>query len=139
MQTTDERQAERNLLVLWIGAFTAGISFSLVIPFLPTFIESLVVTENLYVWSGAIYAVSFLTSAIMEPVRGNLADRHGRRSMVIRSGIAIGLVNRLMAFVAEPWQLLAPLFFTRLFAGFIPASVALVAPTRPSGWWAGTW
>lgn len=134
MNTTnqsDERQSGRNLLILWIGTFTAAISFSLVVPFLPRFIGSLGVVENLYLWSGSIYSVSFLTSAIMAPVWGNLADRHGRRPMVIRSGIAIAVVNIAMSFVTSPGQLFALRTLNGLLAGFIPASVALVATNTP--------
>lgn len=121
----------RNLLVLWAGCFLTACSYSLVMPFLPQFIASLGVTENLYTWSGLTYAVSFISSAIMAPVWGNMADRYGRKPMIIRSGISIGIVYLLMAFVTNPYQLLFLRVANGAFAGFIPSSVALIATNMP--------
>ncbi|HYF76929.1 MAG TPA: MFS transporter [Symbiobacteriaceae bacterium] len=127
----DPQQSQRNLYVLWIGNFLAACSFSLVMPFLPQFIEQLGVHENLYAWSGWTYAISFVASAIMSPIWGNLADRYGRKPMIIRSGICIGLVYLLMSMVTGPIQL----FFLRMLngalSGFIPSSIALIATNTP--------
>lgn len=127
----DPQQSQRNLYILWICNFLAACSFSLVMPFLPRFIEELGVHENLYAWSGWTYAISFVASAIMSPIWGNLADRYGRKPMIIRSGICIGLVYLLMSVVTSPVQL----FFLRMLngalSGFIPSSIALIATNTP--------
>jgi len=125
-------QATRNLYICWLGCFIAASSFSLVMPFLPQFIAELGVHENLYTWSGWIYSITFVSSAIMQPIWGNLADRYGRKVMVIRSGLVIGIINVLMSFTTSPKQL----FFLRMlngaFAGFIPSAIALVATSTPA-------
>lgn len=127
--TMDESQ--RNLYILWLGCFIASASFSIVMPFLPQFIGELGVTENLYSWSGWIYAITFVSSAIMQPIWGNLADRFGRKPMIIRSGISIGIIDMLMSFAQSPLQL----FFLRMLngalSGFLPSAVALVATNTP--------
>lgn len=127
--TVDEPQ--RNLYILWLGCFIASASFSIVMPFLPQFVESLGVHGNLYTWSGWIYAITFVSSAIMQPIWGNLADRLGRKPMIIRSGISIGVVFFAMAYVKTPVQL----FFLRMLngalTGFIPSSTALLATNTP--------
>lgn len=124
-------QSQRNLYVLWIGNFLTASSFSLVMPFLPRFIAELGVGENLYAWSGWTYAISFVSSAIMSPVWGNLADRYGRKPMIIRSGLSIGIIYILMSLVTNPYQL----FFLRMLngalSGFIPSAIALVATNTP--------
>ncbi|HWI63885.1 MAG TPA: MFS transporter [Symbiobacteriaceae bacterium] len=127
----DESQAKRNLYFLWVGCFMAGVSFSLVMPFLPRFIEELGVTGNLYAWSGWTYAISFVASAIMSPVWGNLADRYGRKPMIIRSGISIGVVYLLMSVVTNHYQLFGLRLLNGALSGFMPSSIALVATNTP--------
>ncbi len=124
-------QATRNLYILWIGCFLAATSFSLVMPFLPRFIAELGVTENLYTWAGWTYAVSFMASAIMSPIWGNLADRFGRKPMIIRSGLSIGIIYLLMSVVTSPYQLFALRLLNGTMSGFIPSSIALLATNTP--------
>lgn len=136
-QFISEPQARLNLWVLWLGSFLAACSFSLVMPFLPRFIASLGVTENLYLWSGITYGVTFLSSAIMSPVWGNLADRYGRKPMIIRSGISIGIIYFLMSLTQNHYQLLGLRMLNGALAGFIPSAIALVATNTPDhrmGW-----
>jgi MFS transporter, DHA1 family, multidrug resistance protein len=127
MHEINERQQSRNLYILWIGCFLAGCSFSLVMPFLPRFIEELGVTKNVYIWSGWTYAITFVSSSIMAPVWGNLADRYGRKPMIIRSGISIGAVYFLMSLVTGPVQLFGLRALNGALSGFIPSAIALVA------------
>src|ERR1700712_793384 len=62
--------------------------FSVSIPFIPLFL-----IEDLHVgsvgeaglWSGAMAAVSSIVMGIMSPIWGSLADRYGRKSMVLRA------------------------------------------------------
>lgn len=124
-------QAQRNLYVLWVGNFLTACSFSLVMPFLPRFIAELGVTENLYTWSGLTYAITFVASAIMSPIWGNLADRYGRKPMLIRSGISIGLIYMLMSLVTSPYQLFGLRMLNGALSGFIPSAIALVATNTP--------
>lgn len=121
-----ESTAKRNLVILWIGCFLTACSFSLVMPFLPRYIAELGVTENLYVWSGWTYAITFVSSAIMSPIWGNLADRYGRKPMIIRSGISIGIIYLLMSLVGGPYQLFGLRVLNGIFSGFIPSAIALV-------------
>jgi len=124
-------QAQRNLYVLWLGVFCTSSSFSLVMPFLPRFIGELGVTENLYTWSGIIFAVTFLSSSIMSPIWGNLADRYGRKPMLVRAGIALGVIYYLMSFVTNHWQLLWLRVLNGALSGFNPSAIALVATNTP--------
>ncbi|HLN62792.1 MAG TPA: MFS transporter, partial [Symbiobacteriaceae bacterium] len=124
-------QEKQNLYILWAGNFLAACSFSLVMPFLPRFLEQLGVTENLYAWSGWTFAISFLASAIMSPVWGNMADRYGRKPMIIRSGFSIGAVYLLMSFATSPYQVFGLRMLNGALSGFIPSSIALIATNTP--------
>ncbi|MFZ5823186.1 MAG: MFS transporter [Bacillota bacterium] len=124
-------QSKRNLYILWVGCFLTACSFSLVMPFLPRFIAELGVTDNLYAWAGWTYAITFVASSIMSPVWGNLADRYGRKPMIIRSGLSIGTIYLLMSFVTNPYQLFGLRMLNGALAGFIPSAIALVATNTP--------
>ena len=78
---------KRNLTVTWLGCFLTGAAFSLVMPFLPLYVEQLGVTGHsaLNMWSGLVFSITFLFSAIASPFWGGLADRKGRKIMLLRS------------------------------------------------------
>ncbi len=124
-------QWKKNLYVLWVGTFIAGMSFSLVSPFLPMLLKQVGVQDNLETWSGIAFAASFVMSAVMSPIWGALADKYGRKVMIIRSGFGIGLAYILMAFATNPYQILALRMLNGFLSGFIPSSIALVATNTP--------
>jgi len=125
-------QHTKNLYILWFGTLLAAISFSLVGPFLPLFLrQDLGVASGAEAWSGLLFSSTFFTSALVSPLWGSLADRYGRKVMIIRAGAGIGIVNILMAFVNNPYQLLLLRVINGFMSGFIPSSIALVATNTP--------
>ena len=52
---------KRNLIVAWLGCFLTGAAFSLVMPFLPLYVEQLGVTGHsaLNMWSGIVFTLHF--------------------------------------------------------------------------------
>ncbi|MBT9133414.1 MAG: Tetracycline resistance protein, class B [Firmicutes bacterium] len=121
----------RNLLVLWVGTVFAGISFSLVSPFLPMLLKDVGVVENLEVWSGWAFAATFYTSALMAPLWGSLADKYGRRLQLVRAGMGIGATYILLSFATNGWQVIFLRLLLGLFNGFIPTAIAMVAVNTP--------
>lgn len=80
---------KRNLLISWVGCFFTGASFSLVMPFIPLYIEELGAPESqIELFSGLAISVTAFAAAIIAPVWGNLADQKGRRLMMIRAASA---------------------------------------------------
>ena len=67
-------------------------------PFLPLYVEQLGVTGHsaLNMWSGIVFSITFLFSAIASPFWGGLADRKGRKLMLLRSALGMGIVMVLM-------------------------------------------
>ncbi|NHN34775.1 MFS transporter [Paenibacillus agricola] len=121
-----------NLFVLWIGAFFISMSFSISIPFLPIFLQDqLGIHDHLELWSGAVFSVSFLASAFVSPFWGSLADKYGRKPMLIRAATCLTIIYSLYYFVQNPYQLVALRILEGLLAGYIPAAVALVATNTP--------
>lgn len=72
---------KRNLTVTWLGCFY-GAAFSLVMPFLPLYVEQLGVTGHsaLNMWSGLVFSITFLFSAIASPFWGGLLIARGEKS-----------------------------------------------------------
>ncbi|WP_096777696.1 multidrug efflux MFS transporter MdtG [Izhakiella australiensis] len=129
----------RNLFVAWVGCFLTGTAFSLVMPFLPLYIEQLGITDAdaLNLWSGAAFSITFLFSAIASPIWGGLADRKGRKIMLLRSALGMAIVMMLMGMASNIWQFLLLRALLGLLGGFVPNANALIAtqvPRNKSGW-----
>ncbi|MGI6358353.1 MAG: MFS transporter [Bacillota bacterium] len=124
-------QWRRNLIVLWVGTVVAGISFSIVSPFLPSLLEQVGATSNLEVWSGWAFSATFYTSALLYPVWGALADKYGRRPQLLRAGLGIGIVYLLMSIAKSPLQVVLLRLLLGVFNGFVPTAVAMVATNTP--------
>ncbi|WP_380181827.1 multidrug efflux MFS transporter [Kalamiella sp. sgz302252] len=128
-----------NLISVWFGCLFTGLAISQIIPFLPLYVEQLGVTDPsaLTLWSGLIFSITFMVSAIVSPMWGSLADRKGRKLMLLRASLGMGLVIFLQAFVTHVWQLLLLRALMGLTSGYIPNAMALVAsqvPRERSGW-----
>ncbi len=128
-----------NIISVWFGCFFTGLAISQILPFLPLYVAQLGVTshEALSMWSGLTFSVTFLVSAIVSPMWGSLADRKGRKLMLLRASLGMAIAILLQAFATNVWQL----FFLRaimgLTSGYIPNAMALVAsqvPRERSGW-----
>lgn len=128
-----------NLIAVWLGCFFTGMAISQILPFLPLYIEQLGVHNDkaLTVWSGVTFSVTFLISAIVSPLWGAVADRRGRKLMLLRAALGMSMVILLQAFVQHPWQLLVLRAVMGLTSGFTPNAMALIASEAPatrSGW-----
>ncbi len=134
---------KRNLAVAWLGCFLTGAAFSLVMPFLPLYVEQLGVTGHsaLNMWSGLVFSITFLFSAMASPFWGGLADRKGRKIMLLRSALGMAIIMALMGVAQNVWQFLILRALLGLLGGFIPNANALIAtqiPRHKSGWALGT-
>lgn len=134
---------KQNLAIAWVGCFLTGAGFSLVMPFLPLYVEQLGVTGHgaLNMWSGLVFSITFLFSAIASPFWGGLADRKGRKIMLLRSALGMSIVMVLMGVAQNIWQFLILRALLGLLGGYVPNANALLAtqiPRHKSGWALGT-
>lgn len=123
-----------NLLVLWFGQFLVNAGMTMITPFLSLYLarDLNVVDEHaIGLWAGFIFAANFLTSFIFQPLWGKLADRYGRKIMLLRSGFGMAIVIGCMGLVTHPWQLLALRLLNGTISGFNPASISLISSTTP--------
>ncbi|MDI4644209.1 MFS transporter [Cohnella hashimotonis] len=123
---------KRNLYVLWTGVFFCSMAYSAAIPFIPLFLKNdLGVEHHVNQWSGFAFGVTFLASALIAPYWGSLADKYGRRPMLIRSGYSLAALYLITYFVHDPYVFLLVRVCQGLLAGYVPASIALVATNTP--------
>lgn len=123
---------KRNLWVLWIGVFFTAASFYMVIPFLPIFLLEINVHQHTEIWSGVLFSAAFLAGAISSPIWGRVADKYGRKPMIVRAGFALFVIYSLTAFVTSPYELLVLRILQGLLSGFIPGAIALVGTNTPN-------
>ena len=128
-----------NIISVWFGCFFTGLAISQILPFLPLYVEQLGVTSHkaLSMWSGLTFSVTFLVSAIVSPMWGSLADRKGRKLMLLRASLGMAVAILLQAFATNVWQLFILRAVMGLTSGYIPNAMALVAsqvPRERSGW-----
>lgn len=124
---------KKNLFILCIGQFLAMAAMSSISPFLSLYIQDLGVTneKEIGVWTGIIFGSNFVTAFIFSPIWGKMADKYGRKMMLIRSGIGMAITITLMGFVTSPLQLLILRMINGCISGFIPASIALMSTLAP--------
>lgn len=111
-----------------------GMSLTVIAPLLPLFLPTIGVTgeRNILIWTGLLTSANLFAAAAASPVWGVLADRYGRKAMVMRSSASICLFTAMMIFTHNVWMLFAIRLMMGAFAGFGSAANTLVATRVPS-------
>ncbi|MFT8389434.1 MAG: multidrug efflux MFS transporter [Lentilactobacillus hilgardii] len=123
----------KNLTVLWFGTFMAGIGFSEVMPFLSLYVDTLgnFSHDQLRLYSGFAFAATYLVTALASPFWGKLADRTGRKLMLVRASAGMAIVFFLMGLVTNVWELIGLRLLQGVFSGYISNANALIATQVP--------
>jgi DHA1 family multidrug resistance protein-like MFS transporter len=113
--------------------FIMSLSVTVTAPILPLFLPQIGVlgADAIELWGGVLSSVNFLVSGLLAPVWGAVADRRGRKLMVLRASAGVSLVSALMALVTGPWQLFGLTLLMGAAGGFSSAAVTLVASQVP--------
>jgi DHA1 family multidrug resistance protein-like MFS transporter len=121
------------LYAVWAGQMLALIGFSSRVPFLPFYLGDLGVPDvaGQTLWSGAINAAGAAAMAITAPLWGLLADRYGRKPMLMRGLFGGAAIVALMGFATAPWQLVALRIVEGSLTGTVAAATALIATSAP--------
>lgn len=111
----------------------AGVGFSLVMPFMSLYIDTLghYSSTQLNFWSGITFSSTFLITAIISPAWGRLADQKGRKLMLLRASLGMAIVIALMGLVTSVYQLIGLRLLQGVFSGYISNATALVATGTP--------
>jgi MFS transporter, DHA1 family, multidrug resistance protein len=113
--------------------FIMTMSFSFLSPIMPLFLPELGVTSEagIDIWSGILNGSTSFVAAFASPLWGRLADRYGRKPMLIRSSCAIAVFTAFMGMSLDVWQFFAARALMGVFAGFSSTAMALVASQVP--------
>jgi MFS family permease len=124
---------KRNLWVCVFGSFTTIIGMTILLPFLPLYVEQLGVTDHVAIvqWSGVAYGAAFLTAAIFAPLWGRLGDQYGRKLMLIRASLGMAVAMSLIGLSQNIYQLVGLRLLTGLLGGYSSGSTVLVATQTP--------
>ena len=130
---------KRNLIVCVFGSFTTIVAMTLLLPFLPLYVEQLGVTNHAAIvqWSGIAYGATFFTAALTAPLWGQLGDRYGRKLMLIRASLGMAVAMSLIGMAHNVWELVGLRLLAGLLGGYASGSMILVAAQTPkarSGW-----
>ncbi len=128
-----------NLIVCLMGSFTTIVAMTLLLPFLPLYVQQLGVSDEAAIvqWSGAAYGATFFAAALVAPLWGRMADRYGRKLMLIRASLGMAITMSLMGMATNVWQLVGLRLLAGFLGGYSSGSVILVATQTPkdrSGW-----
>jgi DHA1 family multidrug resistance protein-like MFS transporter len=124
---------QRNLAVIWVAELVALSGFSAYNPFMPYYVQELGVHRlaDVEFWSGFLITASAVAMALVSPVWGSLADRYGRKPMVVRAMFGGALATALMGFSQNVGQLAALRALQGALAGTVAAATTLVASSAP--------
>lgn len=129
----DPRRYRPMLRALFAVHLITASGFNVVLPFLPLYVKKLAPAATLGTafWAGIIFSAPALTMMIASPIWGRVADRFGRKPMLVRATFAGGLVLTLMGLARNVIQVSLLRALQGMLTGYQAASNALVAATVP--------
>ncbi len=133
-QATDERRYRywrRNAGTMAVGNLLTNLGWTAAFAFLPLVVQDMKTGGRLELWVGMISFGYFCMSCLFTPVWGVLADHYGRKSMVLRAGLGMGVGFTLTSFVDDPLHLLLAMMLVGLANGYVPAGQVLVVTNTP--------
>jgi MFS family permease len=123
----------RNQFAVTAASFVGFTGFTLVMPFLPVYIQQLGVDDvgEAALWAGLSLGVTPAVTAVLAPFWGRLADRYGRKLMVERALVSFVIIMSAMAYVTRAWHIFALRAVQGVFAGYGGLTLAMAAESAP--------
>ncbi len=125
---------QRNLVFVWLSQLLSISGFNFALPFVSYYMqEDLGVTdqEAVKLYTGVFMGGASLAMAFAAPIWGMLADRYGRRLMMLRANFSGAVIIFSMGLVSSVGQLLALRFLQGALTGTVTAALTLVAVSTP--------
>jgi MFS family permease len=134
---------KKNLFICWLGAFATSSALSQVAPVLPLYIEYLGIhnTADIEMWSGIAFGCTLLVGALFSPLWGKLADRYGRKPMLLRASLGMAIVVICTSYAQNVYQLVGFRLLQGTISGFNSGAITLIATQtckEQAGWALGT-
>lgn len=129
----DKRSWQKAIIALIFAQLLSACAFGFSAPLTPLYVQYLGVQgeDQIALWSGILTSSAGWTLALTSPLWGAIADRYGRKMMVLRAAFGGMLVVGAMGFVTSVEQLLVLRFLQGMTTGVVVAITALVASITP--------
>ncbi len=124
---------KRNFYAIFIAEFIVIMGFSYVIPFLPLYMQqtSNLSNEKAAFWAGIAGSATGIMMFLSAPIWGILADRWGRKPMVLRAMFGGSIVVALTGVFTNLYAIIILRALQGLLCGTVAAASALVASGTP--------
>ena len=125
---------KRNLWAVWLSQYLSLAGFGMCGPFIPLFIkDSLGVTDDAVrgVFVSAFTFIGLTSLCLANIVWGMVADRYGRKLMLLRASFGTAFFYPLMAFSPNVYWLIAIRGMAALFTGTVNPAQTLLVSTAP--------
>ena len=108
-------------------------SYTMLIPFLPIYMQNELgaTADNVSLWSGVTYAITFAISAFVSPIWGKLSDKMGKKPMIIRASFLLAITYFLGGIVRTPFELFLVRAFQGIASGLWPACSVMMSACVP--------
>ena len=130
-----------NLVVVWISQFVSMVAFSISLPFGPFYIRELLMKSGgcapdeletrVKLCAALSLSIASAMVAVMAPIWGMLADRFGRKQMLIRANFGAGTMLFLMSFAPNVEIFLLYRGLQGIFSGTNSAALTMVSGCTP--------
>lgn len=122
-----------NLYILWFSQIISLMSFGFGFPFLPYYIQELGVTDpdDVKMYTGVLSSVCGIATGIAAPLWGMMADRWGRKLMLMRAVLCASLIIAGMGLATRVEHLVLLRLAQGFFTGTVSAASILVAANTP--------
>ena len=125
---------KKNLAVVWLSQFLAMAGFGCCMPFIPLLLkDDLQILDDQVrgVYVSAYYFVGMVSLTVAYVIWGALADRFGRKIMILRASYTAAVFYPLLAFAPNVWVLLLVRFVSAFFSGTVNPAQTLLVTTAP--------
>ena len=123
----------RNLSVIVVVEFAVLLAYGFSTPFMPFFIQDMgsFTDSEAAFWSGLSNTVFGLTMFLSGPIWGIIADRSGRKPMVLRAVLGVAVISAGIALAPNVFWVIGLRAAQGLFSGTMAAASAMISGNTP--------
>lgn len=125
---------KKNLFFIWMSQILSIAGYASAMPFIPIYIRDrwgITNEHELGLWMAAFYFFGMLSFCVFTPVWGVLADRFGRKLMLLRACYVDAILFPCFIFAPNPIWLIVARFVVSAFTGTVSAAQTLIVTTTP--------
>lgn len=120
------------LFLVGLSQFFSAAAFSSAYTFMPFYFKKIGVPQDRLSWYVALFvSLGTLSFALASPAWGVLADKYGRKLMLLRANFVAALLMPLLGLITDPWLVIIHRVALGAFTGTVPAAQTLMLGMIP--------